>query len=128
MIAARGERVKGVSTVPMPNTATAEYAEMAGGIRRHLARRVGQLVDVFMPPSDPLVATPLGFDEQKEVAGMSMPRRTLTVQECAGPAPFVGDPLWQMGRYVWRVALDGQGGHVAGDAWLEVVERPARAS
>lgn len=104
--------------VPMPMTCHPFYAAMAESIRQHL--HLGN-VRVMLPQSVEALMT---SSREKPVSDMSVRDAVLTVKKVAGPAPFVGDPIWQDGWYHWKAAVDDMGRHVAGEATLDIVERP----
>jgi hypothetical protein len=109
--------------VPMPETAHPFYESQAPGIRR-LLESSRYAIEVFTPRRVSVsftATTPIAAD-------LDMPRKTLTIKKCAGPAPFIGDPVWEQGWYVWRVAMDDLGRHVAGEARLDISWRSARSA
>lgn len=110
--------------VPEPMSAHPHYARQADGIRG-LITPVRRPVVVAEPPR--LSAFDFNGDAPPLVEA-AFNKRVLDVKMCAGPAPFIGDPLWEMGRYVWLVAVDDLGRHVAGEATMEIARRPTRAT
>jgi hypothetical protein len=105
--------------VPMPMTCHPHYGNQADAIRSAIPRLSHLSV---VAPGVPLLAD--YSDGDKPVMGAAFPTVTLDVKKCVGPAPFVGDPIWQDGRYEWKAAVDPLGRHVAGEAHLEIMERP----
>lgn len=101
--------------VPMPNTAhpsLAPYADAVRSIANPLVRLPKVRMSGFADMSDEPYPTAI------------LPETTnLTRKKCAALAPFVGDPRWQQGHYVWAVWVDDAGRHVAADA--ELVIHPA---
>lgn len=103
------------TNVPMPNTAHPAYADYrinpskdATTIRIRTAKRLS--FDFF-------TAT-----EPKDMES-SFVDHTLARKTCWGPAPFVGDPLWEHGGYEWYVWVDGAGRHIASDSKLIIAQR-----
>lgn len=106
--------------VPMPDTCHPHYADKADGIRSMLVGRrpivVAEVASVSAFVSD---------GTQKPVSDAVIRQRIMDIKKCYGPAPFVGDPLWQQGGYFWWVAVDDLGRHVSGPAELRIDWRPA---
>jgi hypothetical protein len=106
--------------VPMPQTWHPAYDESAAFVRDYLAKTSDGYVRVYEPR-----ALEARYEEpgEESIFGSSPPAPvTLTVKKCAGPAPFVGDPRMFKVWYVWKVAVDSLGRHIAGDAemvWRE---------
>lgn len=98
---------------PAPDTCHPAYTNQAHAIRNHLHRSA---VTVVSPDPIATITYPEGSD--KPLTGLATARHLLTVQRCAGPAPFVGDPFW----YEWKVAVDVLDRHVAGPT--EIVHAP----
>lgn len=103
------------TVVPMPNTAHPAYADRA--------------INPEMNPNTIRIREfkPLNFDSFKltpEPMELDHIDHILVRKKCWGPAPFVGDPLWQIGGYQWPVWMDELGRHISGDAELIIAERP----
>ena len=100
--------------LPMPDTAHPAYASNAAGIRSLI---VDGAPVVRVPR---LYRTTHAFTADEKPMAPTEPLRTLSlsVRKIAGPAPFVGDPREETAWYVWRVAIDNAGRHVAGPAEL----------
>lgn len=98
--------------IPEPDSAHPFWRAQADGIREFLDRPA---VTAHLPRSRSV--TYASREQELEVAPTTI---TLTVKKCAGPAPFVGDPRVTQGGYVWRVAVDDLGRHVAGPATLSL--------
>lgn len=99
--------------LPMPETAHPAYTSNASAVR------------ALMAADRPYIAVPrtyrAAYVMAEEVGPPTEPIRAvvLTVRKAAGPAPFVGDPRVTRAMYVWRVAVDDAGRHVAGPATLQ---------
>lgn len=106
--------------VPMPMTAHPHYESQADGIRSMLTSE-RYAIRVFEPRH--LTASYAAAPAPLDAAPTD---RILSVKRAAGPAPFVGDPLWQQGFYDWYAAVDDLGRHVAGGATLTITHRTAR--
>lgn len=99
--------------LPMPGTVHPAYASNAPAVRELMSGRDHVRVPRPWRPafvSDEGAASPTSIEPLRAL--------TLTVRKCVGPAPFVGDPRLKVAVYVWRVAVDDAGRHVAGDAEL----------
>ena len=106
---------------PMPMTAHPFYEDQADGIKDLIDRGERYAIEVFAPRR--LTASWFAQGANPDLVEDMPDRLTLTIKKCAGPAPFVADArLWQ-GWYVWRVAVDHLGRHVAGDATLDISPR-----
>lgn len=103
--------------IPEPDTSHPYYADKAEGIRAYLHLPSLRVAETRMPGAASFTVA------DKPIFRAATNIRTLTVQRCAGPAPFVGDPIWEDGWYVWAVAADDLGRHVAGPATLEISRR-----
>ena len=102
--------------VPHPMSAHPHYESQADGIRSLMADR---RTSIRVPELQPMAAA--FTDGAKDLLSVDRTkRRLLDIKECAGPAPFVGDPLWESGYYYWYAAVDDLGRHVAGDATLDI--------
>ena len=103
--------------VPMPNTHHPAYADL-----RIDFEQVGQTLRVRIPGKINIRAL---NDEMYPKATEAFPwtDHRLVRKEFVGPAPFVGDPLWEIGSYRWFVWTDEVGRHIAGDATLHIDQR-----
>jgi len=101
--------------VKMPNTA---HADLAG------IRVEGSCPVVFLPTPGMVAAY---RSDPEIVVTAPIDRIVLERRKCAGPAPFVGDPIWEQAVYTWPVWVDGDY-WIAGDAELVIAPRvvPAR--
>lgn len=104
------------TNVPMPNTAHPAYAHIgidpdkAGyTIRIKEAKKLS--LDFFTERTEPQ-------DMESTFVDHYLARKT-----CWGPAPFVGDPLWEHGGYEWYVWMDELGRHISGDSKLIIAQR-----
>lgn len=98
--------------VPMPETCHPFYEAQAHGIRAHL-----ELPAVVV--AEPMQLSASFFEPGDSISmRASVVTRTMPVKKVAGPAPYVGDPMFSHRAYEWRVAVDDLGRHVAGEARL----------
>lgn len=106
--------------VPTPDTCHPVYEPQASVIRPFLDVR--SAIQVALPRRPERLTWAGGTP--KPTAEMRVDVKTLVVKKCWGPAPFVGDPLWQEGGYFWKVAIDDLGRHVSGSSRLEIIASP----
>ena len=106
--------------VPMPMTCHPVFEGQAEAIRSGIDS--GRYALEWIAPRR-IDAHYSSWDDDKAVTNVDLPIVRLDIKKCVGPAPFVGDPIWQDGWYTWRVAIDPSGRHVAADATLSISER-----
>jgi hypothetical protein len=109
------EEVTASANVPMPNTTHPAYA----GIRIN----PGQASSIRLrQPRTPKITS---YTEKTapDATDLLSANHVLVRKRCWGPAPFVGDPIWEMGGYTWCVWVDELGRHIAGDAELRIDQR-----
>src|SRR5690348_1071804 len=101
--------------LPEPDSCHPVYARQAATLSQYLDR---PYINVMAQPRRSALAT---YGDERAIDDAPTETKVLTVRDYIGPAPFIGDPRREQGRYIWRVAVDDLGRHVAGPATLEVI-------
>jgi hypothetical protein len=101
---------------PAPETCHPALTGLAGSVRNALDRD-SSMHQIRYPVLRSPRFVSREIDPVPSSIGYSV--RTMTVSKAVAPAPFVGDPF----VYMWKVATDDLGRHVAGSSWIEYVPR-----
>jgi hypothetical protein len=103
------------TNVPMPNTAHPAIAGSADFVRDFNRN------EIALPKIRR--AYTIEPDEMYPTSTLAENKILLIRRKACGLAPFVGDPIWEMGGYFWDVWVDELGRHISGDAKLKIVQR-----
>lgn len=112
------DRLQGTSSLlgaPMPNTchpALSHQADFVRNFNQHVVQILGVLPKAMR-------AYRMGAGETYPAEEVMTKRMILTRQTIWAPAPFVGDPRYEIAGYVWSAWLDDYKRHICSDAKLE---------
>lgn len=103
------------SDIPAPNTEHPGLIDQA----RFIREKNKPHVVIMQTPRITAIGPAYDNEYIKPETYVPIKKHILARTWCTGPAPFVGDPIWEDARYFWPMWKDDLGRFVTGDSALE---------